>query len=208
MNNFNKALLLVAASVSLAGCQLFTGGKSHMAHLKGDASRSLATLEEGRTFLRDGQIAAALASFKIAQLDVATRADATNGLAVAYAKLGRPDLARRYFMLALSLDPGNTVYAANLLRLQRNTALAEREEAAPAAEPQTESEAPQKLAEAEPARLEKVARGVVYLHLENTQDAAPHMTVMAANEEAAKTVAVAANDAPSSSKTVYLNALQ
>ena len=43
-------------------------------------------------------------------------AGATNGLAVAYLQLGRPDLAERFFKEAIALDPGNRKYQANLNR--------------------------------------------------------------------------------------------
>ena len=77
-------------------------------------------------FLRDGNLSAAVASYRIALLDPATRADASNGLGVAYAKLGRDDLAARYFLGAIDAEPDNPKYVANLLRLQQQVLLARR----------------------------------------------------------------------------------
>lgn len=42
---------------------------------------------------------------------------ALNALAVAYARLGRPETARRLFAEALAIEPDNQAYAANLARL-------------------------------------------------------------------------------------------
>lgn len=125
------AMSVVFAGLTLSGCQspLLAGwGFSKKAPAAGAFSRPaadpLVALEEGRIYLRNGQISAAVASFKIAQLDPAAAPDAKNGLGVAYVKLGRPDVADRYFREALALRPGEDRYAANLLRLQRNVMLA------------------------------------------------------------------------------------
>ena len=124
---------LVTAAVSLSGCQSFplTSWLFKNDRTASDADPQLAgsttgALEEGAALLRAGNLSAAVASFRIAQLDRATRADACNGLGVAYAKLGRLDLAERYFQAAILSDPDNTRYAANLLRLQRQVMLARR----------------------------------------------------------------------------------
>lgn len=145
-----RLTLLVVAAVSLGGCQSFPltswmfkkdrPGREADAQLAGNTTGAL---EEGRAFLRSGELSAAVASFRIAQLDRATRADASNGLGVAYAKLGRLDLAEQYFQAAILSDPENTRFAANLLRLQQEVMLARRTSAgealaavAAAAEPQ------------------------------------------------------------------------
>jgi len=124
---------LVAAAVSLGGCQSFPLTswmfKKDRPAREADpqlAGNSAGALEEGAAFLRAGELSAAVASFRIAQLDRSTRADASNGLGVAYAKLGRLDLAERYFQAAILSDPDNTRYAANLLRLQQQVMLARR----------------------------------------------------------------------------------
>jgi tetratricopeptide (TPR) repeat protein len=53
-------------------------------------------------------------------------APAVNGLGVAYARLGRFDLAQRYFQQAMASDPTNTKYADNLAKLMRSPTLAMR----------------------------------------------------------------------------------
>ena len=126
-----RFILLASAALALSGCQspLLKGWGFNKKAADGptfaraDANGILA-LEEGRVYLRQGQISAAVASFKIAQLDPETAPDATNGLGVAYSKLGRPDLADRYFRQAIALRPSDDRFAANLLRLQRDVMLA------------------------------------------------------------------------------------
>ena len=124
---------LVAAAVSLGGCQSFplTSWLFKKDRPASEADPQLAgstagALEEGAAFLRAGNLSAAVASFRIAQLDRATRADASNGLGVTYARLGRLDLAERYFQAAILSDPENPRFAANLLRLQQQVLLARR----------------------------------------------------------------------------------
>jgi Flp pilus assembly protein TadD len=124
---------LVAAAVSLGGCQSFplTSWMFKKDQPASETDPQLAgstagALEEGAAFLRTGNLSAAVASFRIAQLDRSTRADASNGLGVAYARLGRLDLAERYFQAAILSDPDDTRFAANLLRLQQAVMLARR----------------------------------------------------------------------------------
>lgn len=126
-----KMLAVVSGAALLGGCQsfpltswMFKGERSGGEQAPQLAGNTAGALDEGKAFLRDGNIAAAIASFRIASLERATRADASNGLAVAYARLGRPDLAERYFRAAIVDDPDNPKYVANLLRLQHQTMLA------------------------------------------------------------------------------------
>jgi tetratricopeptide (TPR) repeat protein len=131
-----KLGLVAVAAVSLGGCQsfpltswMFRDSQPDRAAEQQLASNPAGALEEGRASLQQGNLAAAVAAFRIAQLDRSTRADASNGLAIAYAKLGRADLAERYFQAAILADPENTKYVANLLRLQQQTMLARRNQA-------------------------------------------------------------------------------
>ncbi|MEZ5681359.1 MAG: tetratricopeptide repeat protein [Erythrobacter sp.] len=127
----NFATVAIAA-VMVAGCQ--SSPLAGWTFKKQDSGRmaanptvdGLIVMEEGRQYLRQGNISKAVASFQLARLDKSTAAAANNGLAVAYAKLGRPDLAERYFRTAAMLDPAETKYVANLLRLQGNVMLAHR----------------------------------------------------------------------------------
>lgn len=126
-----KAITAILLAGALSGCQsspffasIFGGQKSPATLRHPVDVAGAVTLEEGRAQLTQGNIAAAIASFRIARLDAATEADANNGLAVAYARLGRPDLAERYFIAALEIEPDNVRYTANLIRLRHDVMLA------------------------------------------------------------------------------------
>lgn len=121
------ALLLAGSLTACQGSPLkgwsFARPQAATPPLSAPISGSL-TFEEGRSQLRQGMISAAVASFRLALLDPVTAADANNGLGVAYAKLGRHDLAARYFQAAIALAPTDTRYAANMLRLEYKAMLA------------------------------------------------------------------------------------
>ncbi|WP_336985686.1 tetratricopeptide repeat protein [Altererythrobacter aquiaggeris] len=195
MKMFLKYSTLVIAAGSLGACQSFPVGKWVFGNGK-DQSRSqqqkmLAAsgdvmLADGKEQLRTGNISAAVAAFRIASLDETVRADANNGLAVAYAKLGRPDLAERYFRTALMMEPDNMKFRANLLRLQQQVMLARRSAAETAAEPMVAELAPVATpAAAKPeaqtastsGRVRQVARGVVHISSLPATAAAPDMVV-------------------------------
>jgi hypothetical protein len=74
-------------------------------------------VEAGMAHLRLGQNADAISSFRAALRDNPESAEAHNGLAIAYDRIGRTDLAQRYFELAMAHDPANVKYGANLARL-------------------------------------------------------------------------------------------
>lgn len=180
---------IVAGAAMLGGCQSFPltswmfkdAGRAASAHRQ-LAGSPIGALEEGRAFLRDGNISAAVASFRIALLDPAMRAEACNGLAVAYARLGRDDLAQRYFLAAISAEPENQKYVANLLRLQRQQQL---ELLA-----RVEAPAPVATSQAQPAPLpvqssdrlasgltERLSRGEVRIRVRPDLGNAPSMAV-------------------------------
>jgi len=123
-----RLIAIAGTAAMLGGCQSFpltSWMYKNRAPVRGEeavlAGNTTGALDEGRAHLRDGNISAAVASFRIAQLDRSTRAEASNGLAVAYARLGRDDVAERYFQAAISAEPDNPKYIANLLRLQQAT---------------------------------------------------------------------------------------
>lgn len=133
MKNAFKLTSMILAATALAGCQGSALEGWGFAKKKAGSSFAdranvdgMLALEEGRAFLRQGNISAAVASFRVARMDRSVAADAHNGLGVAYAKLGRPDLADRYFRIAMSIDPSNERYAANLLRMQSRALMASR----------------------------------------------------------------------------------
>lgn len=128
MNSTGKLIAVLMASSLVTGCQSFPlaklgFGKARpapaMQRPEEGPEFSAAVLAEGREQLRQGKLSAAVASFRMAAADPSTRAEANNGLGVAYAKIGRADLADRYFRTAALLDPANIKFAANLARLQR-----------------------------------------------------------------------------------------
>ncbi|MXP41612.1 tetratricopeptide repeat protein [Altererythrobacter soli] len=187
MKRLVKFTCVAACAAMLGGCQSFplTGwmfkGKRPAAEQRTElAGNTAGALEEGRAQLRDGKVSAAVASFRIALLDPATRAEASNGLGVAYARLGRPDLAERYFQGAIMAEPANTKYVANLLRLQQQVMLATRANAfeaaalahtVNAAEPRREREA---LAG---GRVVRVSRGEVVVQSRGDLGNAPAIAV-------------------------------
>lgn len=187
MKRYAKLSCVVACAAMLGGCQSFPltswmfKGKRPAAEQRIElAGNTAGALEEGRGQLREGNISAAVASFRIALLDASTRAEASNGLGVAYAKLGRPDLADRYFQAAISAEPENSKYVANLLRLQQQVMLARRATAAqtvalarpvPRANPRQEGEP------LVAGRVDRVSRGEVTVHARRDLGNAPAIEV-------------------------------
>ncbi len=123
MKPATRIALCTAAAFSLSGCQSFVSalgfGPKDSEPRRAEASTSVFgqdELELGRKALKAGYPANSIKLFRLAALDENVAPDAFNGLGVAYAKLGRADLAERYFKMAVSLDGSNPKYAANLQR--------------------------------------------------------------------------------------------
>lgn len=162
MKHIIRTSCCIAVALALGGCQSFIGAlgfgpkQSGQVEQRAEAFGTL-ELERGRLAMRQGHIALAIQQFRMAALNQQTAPDAFNGLGVAYAKLGRADLAERYFKTALELDSANPKYAANLARFYesplgnsaRALAMREREAAAALAEAQRAAEAEGLLAQAE-----------------------------------------------------------
>lgn len=110
---------LVMAATALAGCQSFN---DFFAFKQKRVEQPVSTasvfgseeLEQGRMALKAGYPARAIEQFRLAALNEEVAPDAFNGMAVAYARLGRADLAERYFKTAMTLDSSNVRFAANL----------------------------------------------------------------------------------------------
>jgi hypothetical protein len=80
-----------------------------------DSDRSGAgALDEGRALLMAGNPAQALSAFQLALAQAPQSVAALNGIAIAYDRLGRSDLARQYFEMALALEPDAADIAHNL----------------------------------------------------------------------------------------------
>ena len=108
--------------VALAGCS-YQGSPPRYFTRLGDeelAASALTAHERGQRFFRQGQSARAVAEFREALLREGRTVSVLNGIAVAYAELGRQDLSTRYFQEALALSPrdpatlNNVGYAALL----------------------------------------------------------------------------------------------
>ena len=120
-----KAIVLVAmvsAATLLGGCQqfhsMFAGKPARAETASVDMSSYFAErLETGRRHLLANRPSQAVTAFRQATYDPATAASAYNGMAIAYAQMGRNDLAREYFTAAMQADPTDERYARNLARL-------------------------------------------------------------------------------------------
>lgn len=115
----------IAAALALGGCQSFISSLGF--GLKDSAKTERRAeifggdeLEKGKLALKQGNITIAIQQFRLAALNEQYAADAFNGLGIAYAQLGRADLAARYFRTAVELGTDNPKYAANLARFYQS----------------------------------------------------------------------------------------
>lgn len=109
----------------LSGCALF-----HPSHRANIAIRvpDQPSVEEygaqqmalGRKMLDEDNYGQAIIAFRNVQHITEQAAAAHNGMGIAYSQLGRPDLAERYFKLALIEAPGERRYQANLDRFYQS----------------------------------------------------------------------------------------
>lgn len=113
-----EVLTLAVSVVALSGCSLFT--PKQMAdvtqkrnHARADAS-GVSGIDQGRSHLRAGSWGSAIEAFNVALATGEDPATSYNGLGVAYARLGRSDLAYRFFKKAALSNPQNPVYTRNL----------------------------------------------------------------------------------------------
>ena len=119
----SRLALCAAGAVMLSGCQLMSS--LHLAHGAPRGQADKAAMDEyftarGRTLLQAGQPGAAIEAFNFALATGEAPAPVYNGLGIAYARIGRPDLAYRFFQKAQMSDPSNPTYAANLDRLVKS----------------------------------------------------------------------------------------
>lgn len=194
-----RALVLVALAAQLGACSSFLGIKFARSAPReapvGLASKAepptaaAPATEAGRGQLAAGQNGLAIESFQRALASGEPIAPAVNGLGVAYARLGRYDLAQRFFEQAMATDPGDARYADNLARLMRspmviNDKAALAAASIKAAESAAVREASVRAAEAAPpalGRLQRVSRGEVRIVTAPTQPAPTRSASAAAN---------------------------
>lgn len=116
---------VISASVLLSGCKIL--GIHHVAGAQAAAPVQVAAapadpapgsaLQAGRENLRANRSGLAIESFNLALASGEDPAAAYNGLAVAYSRIGRTDLAYRFFKKAMNSDPLNPIYSRNLAML-------------------------------------------------------------------------------------------
>lgn len=125
MNRCQVQIVGSAAAVALlGGCAAFQPQarlEIRAVETAGQATANSDALAEGRALLNLGQNANAISAFRAALRETPDNGDAYNGLAIAYDRIGRQDLAQRYFELAVSVDPENDRFRGNLARLFNRT---------------------------------------------------------------------------------------
>lgn len=165
-----KMLLLAAGAMALGGCSLFS--PKQMADLttkqknaRADAA-GVSGIDQGRSHLRTGNWGSAIEAFNVALATGEDPAASYNGLGVAYAKLGRTDLAYRFFKKAAISNPNNPMFSRNLAMLMDSpgfdlAAMNRGEGQLAQAEPPAEREAPKQAAARlpEPGKLTRDAHG-------------------------------------------------
>jgi tetratricopeptide (TPR) repeat protein len=136
MSRTSQAITVVAGGLLLAGCQSMSGNAARLnagirvAEQPTGRLHAESQLATGKAALSAQNYATAIAALRDASLEPELAAAAHNGLGVAYAGIGRNDLAERYFRQAAAEDPSEQRYADNLVRLFRArlvTELARRE---------------------------------------------------------------------------------
>ena len=111
---------VVLMALALGGCQVLGIGGHRLAQAPLDASPSVIAsigsdqLEAGRAALKEGRTVAAIDAFMIAKEFESEAPAAYNGMAIAYSRLGREDLAERFFQEAVARAPEDTKYRGNL----------------------------------------------------------------------------------------------
>jgi tetratricopeptide (TPR) repeat protein len=136
MSRTSQAIAIAAGGLLLAGCQSMSGNSARLndgirvPEQPSGRVHAETQLAAGRAALSAHNYATAIAALREASLEPDFAAAAHNGLGVAYAGIGRNDLAERYFRQAAAEDPSEQRYADNLVRLYRArlvTELARRE---------------------------------------------------------------------------------
>lgn len=120
-NALLSKVLLLAICALVGGCQvigtpnLSRAGKVQE-QLLANAKAQVET-QQGRGHLLAGRNGLAIDAFNRALVFGEAPAPALNGLGVAYARLGRSDLAFRFFQQAVKADPASALFAKNLATL-------------------------------------------------------------------------------------------
>lgn len=120
-----QAIAILSGSLLVAGCQTSAAKFARLndaikvPEAVPELRRAQEQLAAGRQALGERSYAAAITAFRAASVEPALQPAAQNGLGVAFAGIGRTDLAEQHFRKAISLDPANAKYEENLARLYR-----------------------------------------------------------------------------------------
>ncbi len=120
MHKGSLILVLAAATVSLSGCQLFSPGDGNLFQST-QAAPDMSSyfdqrMADGRRHLQANRLSSAITAYRQASYSADHTVEAYNGLAIAFDRLGRRDLAEHYFNSALALAPDDELIARNLAR--------------------------------------------------------------------------------------------
>ena len=125
MNRTVTATLLIGSALAMAGCASPFGKTERYARAttadleQADFSSYFAQrLNDGKLHLRAGQLTHAITAFRQAAVDARYKGEALNGMAIAYDKLGRDDLSRRYFGEAIAAAPEDMRFQRNFARFE------------------------------------------------------------------------------------------
>lgn len=117
-----RALMIAGVAglgLLLGGCNLFRSNAA-MANLRAaKATKEIAydgtfEFEFGRDSLLNGKYGMAISSLRRSELYPRYRAESDNGLAIAYAAIGRDDVALHFFRKAVDAAPDQAKFRANL----------------------------------------------------------------------------------------------
>ena len=111
-----RAVTALTLLICASACTMGLGGRSHIraGSAEDRVQPAQSATQSGRDRLAAGMPGAAVGFFQVALATGEPAAPAFNGLGVGYARLGRHDLALRFFKMAAKLDPGSAAFAANL----------------------------------------------------------------------------------------------
>lgn len=117
--SFKRCAMVGCMSMLAAGCASHqnVAPEYRLSSTSIEIAIGASMLQRGRAQLDAGLDALAIESFRTEIRQNPESADAYNGLAVAYGRIGRPDLAQRYFETALAKEPTNAKVQANLAKL-------------------------------------------------------------------------------------------
>lgn len=124
---------IALAATSLAGCQSSGSSALSSAGSVDMGEYFEQRLAVGRLHLAANRPTKAITAFRQAAYDPRYAGEAYNGMAIAYDRIGRADLAERYFAEAVKASPGDERFARNLARFEgREIMLAQQASEAPA----------------------------------------------------------------------------